>query len=98
MSTLKHTVTGHTIHVGDGATRLMYSDHQAFTVVEICTSRKIIVQRDIAIRTDRRGMTTDQDYIFIPNPNGYKVTLRLCQSGWQAKGGVLLLVEASRQG
>lgn len=84
---LKHTVTGHTIKVGDGATRIMYSDRQAFTVVQICTPQKIVVQRDTATRVDKNGMSTDQIYEFSRNPSGAKVALRLCQSGWQAKGG-----------
>jgi len=84
---LKHTVTGHEIKVGDGATRIMYSDRQAYTVIEICTPRKIVVQRDTAVRLDTNGMSDQQDYRFESDPQGSKVVLRLCQSGWQARGG-----------
>ncbi len=55
--------------IGMGCTILMWSDRHAATIIGI--KNKIIkVQRDIATRTDKNGMSESQDYDYQEDPNG----------------------------
>lgn len=54
--------------VGMGATKLMYTDRHACTIVEV-KGKTIGIQRDNAVRTDNNGMTESQDYEYSPNVN-----------------------------
>ncbi len=64
-----------------GATEVMYSDRHAYTVVEVVSARKIVVQADTATRTDNNGMSESQSYTYTPNPEGEKRTLSLRKDG-----------------
>lgn len=81
--------------VGMGATELCYSDRHPYTVVEIVSAKKIIVQRDHYTRTDDRGMSDMQDYEYSPNPHAPKVEAKLYKDGhwhlYNSKGNVLML-------
>ena len=48
--------------VGDGATIVLWTDRIACTVIEVKTPRKIVIQEDNAIRTDKNGMSKTQEY------------------------------------
>ena len=73
--------------VGMGVTRLSFSDRHPFTVVEVKTARKIVVQKDDAVRTDKNGMCEQQTYQFSPDPNGVKIVLTLRKDGrWREMG------------
>lgn len=73
--------------VGMGATHILHSDRHAYTIVEVVSEREIVVQRDIATRTDNRGMSDAQSYIFEPNPDAPRITLTKRSNGhWYAKG------------
>lgn len=75
------------IKVGDGATEYLHSDRHAYTVVEVISQRKIIVQQDKAVRTDKNGMSEAQTYTFEADPNGRKATITLRKDGdWQLLG------------
>lgn len=73
--------------VGMGATHLMYTDRHPYTIIKVCTPRKIMVQADKAIRTDNNGMSDSQSYDFEPNPEGTVKTLRLTKKGWTTPHG-----------
>lgn len=73
--------------VGMGATELWYSDRYAYTVIQVVSSRKIVVQRDRAVRTDNNGMSDAQSYRYEADPNGKTHTLTLRKDGhWRRLG------------
>ena len=67
--------------VGMGATEIMYSDRNPFTVIEVISPRKIVVQADTATRTDNWGMSECQKYDYSPDPEGRIRTLTLRKNG-----------------
>jgi hypothetical protein len=56
------------IEVGMGATSMMYSDREAYTVQRVISQKRIIVTRDKVERVDANGASDDQEYAFIPVP------------------------------
>ena len=61
--------------IGMGVTLLWWSDRHAATIVDIVRYKNgnidyIVVQRDIAIRTDNNGMSDAQTYRYECNPMG----------------------------
>lgn len=57
--------------IGMGATIQHWSDRSACTVVQITHGgKRIVLQRDIATRTDNNGMSESQTYTYQVNPNG----------------------------
>lgn len=79
--------------VGLGATRTMYSDRKAGTVVHVTASGKTVTwQRDFARRVDSNGMSDSQEYVYERNPEGGKVKFRLTKRGWRSPAGDGLVV------
>jgi hypothetical protein len=79
--------------VGMGATELMHSDREPYTIVEIKSPRRIIVQADDSKRIDSNGMSESQQYEYTPNPNGSKVELIKTKYGWkQFKGSTRFMI------
>ena len=75
-----------TPEVGMGATILQWSDRTACTIIEV-SPKKIVVQDDIATRTDSYGMSDCQSYDYTPNPEGAKSTYTLRKNGkWIREG------------
>jgi len=66
------------IKVGDGATYQIGSDRYPYTVVEILTGKRIVVQRDDAVRTDKNGFSEIQTWEYSTNESASKeiITLR----------------------
>jgi|SRR5208282_3469700 len=57
--------------VGMGATVCYWSDRHAATIIRVENNgKRIVVQEDISIRTDKNGMSESQSYQYEPNPNG----------------------------
>lgn len=56
------------LHVGMGATKLSYSDREAYTVQRIVSDSRVIVTRDIVTRTDSNGPSDVQDYEYESTP------------------------------
>lgn len=57
--------------VGMGATIAIGSDRHAATIIQVLQhGKKIVVQEDIATRTDKNGMSECQTYTYEPNLNG----------------------------
>ena len=73
--------------VGMGVTHCSWSDRDPFTIVEVLSPRKLVVQSDNYERTDNNGMSESQAYTFTPNPEGHKVTITLSKNGqWIREG------------
>jgi hypothetical protein len=73
--------------VGMGATRLSWTDRDPYTIIEVRSPKRIVVQADDARRSDANGMSESQSYLFIPDPNGHKVVLTLRKNGkWVPEG------------
>lgn len=76
--------------VGDGATKLGWSDRRAYTVVEVLSEKKVVIQRDKATRTDGLGMSDAQSYSYERDPSGSKETVTLSKGGqWKAGASVV---------
>lgn len=69
------------IVVGSGATYSVGSDRYPYTVVEILSARRIVVQADDYQRIDTNGFSESQKYDFRNNPSGPKVVLSLRRNG-----------------
>ncbi len=72
--------------VGMGATILMYSDRHAATIVKV-TKTQVHVQRDIAKRIDKNGMSESQEYVFTSDPDAHVEIFRKTKRGYRAAGG-----------
>lgn len=73
--------------VGMGVTELCYSDRHPYTIIEIINAKKVVVQGDKAVRTDKNGMSDAQSYEYSANPEGRVLTLTLRTDGhWRAVG------------
>jgi hypothetical protein len=80
--------------VGMGATALYHSDREPYTIVEIKSKTRIIVQEDNAKRIDKNGMSESQEYEYTRNPDGIKVELVKTKYGWkQLKGRTKYLLD-----
>lgn len=72
--------------VGMGATRLMWSDRVAYTIIAVSASGKsCTVQEDKATRIDSRGMDEAQEYTHESDPEGSTTVVRLTKRGWRSK-------------
>ncbi|MDX1492956.1 MAG: hypothetical protein R3253_02700 [Longimicrobiales bacterium] len=68
--------------VGDGATLVVGSDRYPYTVVEVKTQKRIVVQEDDAEWVGPRRMPTEsQTYQYTPNPENPKVEISLRKGG-----------------
>lgn len=75
------------IQVGQGATYSIGSDRYPYTVVQVVSDRKIVVQRDDYRRTDTNGFSESQTYEYTPNPNAGKTVLTKRKNGrWHEQG------------
>ncbi len=73
--------------VGMGATELCWSDREPYTVVEVISAKKIVVQSDIATRTDKNYEAGPQIYTFAPNPEAPRIVVTLRRNGrWVRQG------------
>lgn len=79
------TIGQPTPEVGMGVTFLGWTDRHPGTIVQVYSKDDAIVgfvaQGDEAIRTDRNGMSEDQAYEFVRNPNAPMKMYRLDRNG-----------------
>jgi hypothetical protein len=77
------------LEVGMGATILGWTDRKAVTIVAVSKSgRRIMVQRDKAIRVDANGMSEAQDYRYEQDKDGRTEEYSLRKDGaWRPVGG-----------
>jgi hypothetical protein len=73
--------------VGMGVTALYYTDRHAGTIVEVISDKRIVVQEDIATRTDQNGMSESQSYDYTPNPKAARQVVTLRKNGRWVKQG-----------
>lgn len=76
------------IKVGDGATRHSGSDRYPYTVIRVVSPRRLVLQEDRAIRTDKNGpFTEQQEYTYERDENGSTVIVSLRgNGGWYEVG------------
>lgn len=77
--------------VGMGATILCWTDRHAGTIIKV-TRTQVHVQRDIATRTDTRGMSDAQEYSYSPDAKGIIEVFRLTRKGYRNRCGNGLLI------
>lgn len=79
-----------TFEVGDGMTKVMWTDRKPYTIIAISKSGKtMVVQEDKAIRTDDLGMSDAQQYEFERDPEGPTLQIRKAKDGqWYTSGGM----------
>lgn len=76
--------------IGMGVTQLCFSDRHPYTIIDVISSREILVQADSAVRVDNNGMSDSQSWEFSSNPRGHKYILTLRKNGaWKCKGASL---------
>ena len=79
---LEATRSSAPVVVGQGATVILYTDRHAATVVEVSKdARRVVVQRDIAKRVDKNGISESQVYEFERDPSAPRETFTLRASG-----------------
>jgi hypothetical protein len=63
--------------IGMGATVCGYSDRYACTVVWVDQPKGVLsVRKDIAKRTDKNGISEDQEYSYTPDSNGIEYSFK----------------------
>lgn len=76
-----------TPEVGMGVTEIMYSDRHPYTVVQVISDKRIVVQADNFKRTDENGCSENQTYNYTPDTDAPLVTLRKNKTGrWKQEG------------
>ena len=83
---LYSTAANKPIAVGDGATILHWTDRTACTVISV-SPKTIVLQEDKSTRTDKFGMSDQQEYGYTPNVKGAKSTFTLRKNGKWIKLG-----------
>lgn len=75
--------------IGDGATRYLWTDRHAYTVIDVKVTPKrcvVTVQRDHAERVDANGMSEVQEYTYTPDPEGQIKRLTFRRGAWRPIG------------
>ena len=81
--------------IGMGATKLSYSDRDPYTIVEILSKSRIVVQAD---RAENVGeVCYDQNWKITPDPNGHKLTLINTKNGWKVLKGCTRFIIGHRE-
>lgn len=75
------------IKVGDGATYYIGSDRYPFTIIEIVSDKKVILQRDHYRRIDNNGLSENQTYEYFPNSYAERIVVTKRKNGrWYKQG------------
>jgi len=68
--------------VGMGATLIHWSDREPATIIQVSPNgRKIVLQRDKAVRIDNNGLSDSQTYKYESDPEGAIYTASLRKDG-----------------
>lgn len=75
------------IKVGQGATFHIGSDRYPYTVVEVCSPTRVVLQADNYRRIDKNGFSEDQTYEYTPNSDAaLTVVTRRSDGIWRKQG------------
>lgn len=75
------------IQVGQGATYIIGSDCYPYTVVEVVSEKRVIVQADDFERADNNGQSESQSYEYKPNTDSIRIVVTLRKNGhWHRSG------------
>lgn len=86
MNRLMENMQPETPQVGMGATKLLYSDRHAYTVVEVVNDKVIMVKRDIAIPR-HKGMSDSQHWEYQEDTLAQPIKVKLHKQGyWYQEG------------
>jgi len=87
-------ITSEDPSLGMGATIHIGSDRVAATIIQITHNyKRIVLQEDMATRTDQNGMSESQTYTYQPDFNGKLWYASKRKDGrWRVSGGNYLLV------
>lgn len=77
--------------VGDGCTITRWTDRSAGTVVKV-TRCTITVKEDSAKRTDKNGLSENQEYVYAYDPDCRAYTFRKTKRGWRCPEGYGLII------
>ena len=73
--------------IGQGATYHIGSDRYPFSVVDIKSPCRVVVQQDNGKRTDKNGISENQTYVFEPNPDALRIVVSRRKDGrWRKQG------------
>lgn len=73
--------------IGQGCTYHIGSDRYPYTLVEILTSNRVVLQRDNYTRTDKNGISENQTYSFEPDPLAIRIVVSRRKDGrWRRQG------------
>lgn len=78
--------------VGMGATISVGSDRYPYTVCEVITENRILIQADDYRRTDKNGVSESQEYEYTPQPDSLRIEIKRRKdprylNAWFGKGG-----------
>ena len=76
-----------TIKIGDGCTEYVGSDRYPYSVVEVVTARKVVIQKDFFEIIEGSIAEDRQIYEFKPNPHGQKFAISLRKDGFWRRVG-----------
>lgn len=75
------------IKVGQGATFRIGSDRYPYTVVEVSSETRVVVQADHYRRTDNNGNSEVQTYDYTPNDSAHLIVVtRRRDNVWRKQG------------
>jgi len=75
------------IKVGQGATYSIGSDRYPYTVIEVSSPTRVVVQADYYRRTDNNGFSESQTYEYTHNPSAFQTIVTRRKDGvWRKKG------------
>lgn len=78
---LMENMQSNTPQVGMGATKLLYSDSHAYTIVEVINEKVVIVKRD-DVKALHKGMSDSQEWEYTFNPKAQPITLKKHKKGY----------------
>lgn len=63
--------------VGMGGTQNVGSDRYPFTIVQVLSPTRCVIQRDAFTRTEANGQSESQSYTFAPDPTAKRIEISL---------------------
>lgn len=87
MNRILENIESKTPVLGMGVTKLGWSDRSPYTIIEIHSTKEIVVQEDKSVRIDKNGLSEQQEWEISSDPEGRTRILTLRKNGkWITKG------------